>query len=266
MNSLPARKEVLMPVLFIGHGHPVNAIQHNDFTEALQNAGARLPRPRTILVVSAHWLVRNQVLVSGTEAPGMIYDFGPFHPDIFKVVYAAPGAPELARQTAKLIRSRRVGINTTRGFDHGAWTILRHLFPKADIPVFQLSIDFAQPPRYHYDLGRELLPLRKEGVMIIGSGNIVHNLMQVAWDDAGAPADGWAQSFDSTVAGLLKRRSHGDLIEYDRLDFADEAIPTNDHYLPMLYALGLQQEAESVEWLYEGFQYANISMRCFRIS
>jgi 4,5-DOPA dioxygenase extradiol len=266
MAPEPAPKDVLMPVLFIGHGHPINAIQHNDFTEALQKAGMRLPRPRAILVVSAHWLVRNQVLVSGTEAPGMIYDFGPFHPDIFKVVYAAPGAPELARQTAKLIRSRRVGINTTRGFDHGAWTILRHLFPKADIPVFQLSIDFAQPPRFHYDLGRELLPLRKEGVMIIGSGNIVHNLMQVAWDAAGAPVDGWARSFDSTVARLLNQRSHGDLIEYDRLDFADEAIPTNDHYLPMLYALGLQQEGESVEWLYEGFQYANISMRCFSIS
>jgi 4,5-DOPA dioxygenase extradiol len=206
------------------------------------------------------------VLVSGTEAPGMIYDFGPFHPDIFKVVYAAPGAPELARQTAKLIRSRRVGINATRGFDHGAWTVLKHLFPKADIPVFQLSIDFAQPPRFHYDLGRELLPLRKDGVMIIGSGNIVHNLMQVAWDDAGAPADGWARSFDATVAGLLKKRSHDKLIEYDGLNFADQAVPTNDHYLPMLYALGLQQEGESVEWLYEGFQYANISMRCFSVS
>ncbi|HEX7504912.1 MAG TPA: 4,5-DOPA dioxygenase extradiol [Syntrophales bacterium] len=266
MASPSAKRDALMPALFIGHGHPINAIQRNDFTEALEKAGTRLPRPRAVLVVSAHWLVRNQVLVSGTESPGMIYDFGPFHPDLFKVIYAAPGAPEQARRTAKLIRTRRVGINTTRGFDHGAWTILKYLFPKADIPVFQLSIDFAQPPRFHYDLGRELLPLRKEGVMIIGSGNIVHNLMQVAWDDVGAPPDGWARSFDSTVAGLLRKRGHDELIDYGGLDLADEAVPTNDHYLPMLYTLGLQQEGESVEWLYEGFQYANMSMRCFSIS
>jgi 4,5-DOPA dioxygenase extradiol len=135
-----------MPVLFVGHGHPMNGIQQNTFTAALSKAGKNLPRPRAILAVSAHWLTRNNVVVSATERPKTIYDFGPFHPDIFKVVYAAPGAPEQARRTAKMIKSRRVGVSTVRGLDHGAWTILQRLFPEADIPVFQLSIDFAQPP------------------------------------------------------------------------------------------------------------------------
>ena len=259
------KKENLMPVLFIGHGHPMNAIQQNTFTTALSKAGENLPRPRAILVVSAHWLTRNNVIVSAAESPGTIYDFGPFHPDLFKIVYDAPGAPDQARRTARIVKSRKVGISTVRGLDHGAWTILRHLFPVADTPVFQLSIDFAQPPQFHYSLGRELLPLRAEGVLIIGSGNIVHNLMQVAWDNVDAPTDGWAESFDGTTAELLRKGGHDELIEYERLDHAETAVPTNDHYLPLLYAIALQEKGEKIEFLYEGFQYANISMRCFRI-
>ncbi len=265
LKSEAEKSKDLMPVLFIGHGHPLNAIQRNTFTVALSKAGENLPRPQAILAISAHWLTRNNVIVSATESPRTIYDFGPFHPDIFKVVYAAPGAPEQARRTARMVKSRKVGISTVKGFDHGAWTILRHLFPAANIPVFQLSIDFAQPPMFHYDLGRELLPLRAEGVLIIGSGNIVHNLMQISWDNPDAPTDGWAKSFDRTVAELLGKGSHDELIEYERLDFAETAVPTNDHYLPLLYAISLQEKGEKIEFLYEGFQYANISMRCFRI-
>jgi 4,5-DOPA dioxygenase extradiol len=265
LKSEMEKKKDLMPVLFAGHGHPMNAIQKNSFTGALLKAGENLPRPQAILVVSAHWLTRNNVIVSATEKPSTIYDFGPFHPDLFKVVYAAPGAPEQARRTARIVKSRKIGINTVRGLDHGVWTILRHLFPAPDIPVFQLSIDFAQPPRFHYDLGRELLPLRAEGVLILGSGNIVHNLMQVAWDNVDAPPDGWAESFDGIVAELLRKGGHDELIEYERLDHAEAAVPTNDHYLPLLYAIALQGKGEKIEFLYEGFQYANISMRCFRI-
>jgi 4,5-DOPA dioxygenase extradiol len=265
LKSETEGKKSLMPVLFIGHGHPINAIRQNRFTAALSTAATYLPRPRAIMVVSAHWLTRNNVIVSATERPTTIYDFGPFDPDIFKVVYASPGAPEEARHTARIIRSRKVGVSTIRGLDHGAWTILRHLYPAADIPVFQLSIDFALPPRFHYDLGRELLPLRGEGFLVIGSGNIVHNLMQVAWDDADAPPGGWAESFDRNVAELLRKGDHDRLIDYERLEDAERAVPTNDHYLPLLYAISLQQKGEKIEFLHEGFQYANISMRCFRI-
>jgi 4,5-DOPA dioxygenase extradiol len=255
----------MMPVRFVGHGHPINAIQENAFTSALTRVGADLPKPRAILVVSAHWLTRNRVVVSAAEHPRTIYDFGPFHPDIFKVVYDPPGSPALAHRTAKIVQSSQVGINAARGLDHGAWTILKHLFPAADVPVFQLSIDFARPPRFHYDLARELLPLRAEGVMIVGSGNIVHNLMRIDWEDADAPTENWARSFDKTAAEFLINKNHDALIEYDQLEFAETAVPTNDHYLPMLYAIALQEEGEKVNFIHEGFQYANISMRCFRI-
>jgi 4,5-DOPA dioxygenase extradiol len=153
LESETERQKGLMPVLFIGHGHPINAIRQNHFTAALSQASKNLPRPRAILVVSAHWLARNNVIVSATEKPKTIYDFGPFDPDIFKVVYASPGAPEEARHTARILKPRKVGVSAVRGLDHGAWTILLHLYPAADIPVFQLSIDFAQPAQFHYDLG-----------------------------------------------------------------------------------------------------------------
>jgi 4,5-DOPA dioxygenase extradiol len=142
---------------------------------------------------------------------------------------------------------------------------LLHLFPSAETPVFQLSIDVAKPPRFHYDLARQLLPLRSEGVMIVGSGNIVHNLRRIDWEDVNAPTEDWARAFDETAKGLILTERHNGLIEYDRLEFAQAAVPTNDHYLPLLYAIGLQQPEETVQFLFEGFQYANISMRCFRI-
>jgi 4,5-DOPA dioxygenase extradiol len=255
----------MMPALFIGHGHPLNAIQRNEFTTALNQASAELPRPDAILVVSAHWLSRSDVAVSATEQPETIYDFGPFHPDLFRITYSAPGAPRQADRVAGLITAPAVRVDHRRGLDHGAWAVLRHLFPAADIPVFQLSIDVAQPPRSHYGLARRLLPLRSEGVMIVGSGNIVHNLRRIDWQNVNAPTEDWAKAFDATVKDLVLASRHQALVEYDRLEFARAAVPTNDHYLPMLYAVGLQQPGEQVEFLYEGFQYGNISMRCFRI-
>jgi 4,5-DOPA dioxygenase extradiol len=255
----------MMPVLFIGHGHPLNAILRNDFTSALALAGADLPRPEAILVVSAHWLSRNEVAVSATEQPETIYDFGAFHPDLFRITYSAPGAPRQAQQVADLITARAVRVDPRRGLDHGAWTILLHLFPAADIPVFQLSIDVAQPPRFHYDLARKLVPLRSEGVMVVGSGNIVHNLRRVDWENENAPAEDWARAFDERAKDLLFRRRHDDLIQCERLEFAGAAVPTNDHYLPLLYTIGLQQPGEGLQFLFEGFQYANISMRSLQI-
>jgi 4,5-DOPA dioxygenase extradiol len=255
----------MTPVLFIGHGHPLNAIQRNAFTAALTRAGTALPRPEAILVASAHWLSRNWVAVSATERPETIYDFGPFHPDLFRIAYPAPGAPGKAQRVVDLLNDRDIRIDRRRGLDHGAWTVLSNLFPSADIPVFQLSIDSAQPPQFHYDLARQLLPLRSEGVLVIGSGNIVHNLRRIDWEDAGAPTEDWARAFDETARDLILSSRHHALIEYGQLEFAEAAVPTNDHYLPLLYALGLQQPGERLEFLYEGFQYANVSMRCFRI-
>jgi len=255
----------MMPALFIGHGHPINAIQRNNFTSALAQAGTTLPRPEAILVVSAHWLSRNGVSVSATEQPETIYDFGPFHPDLFRITYSAPGAPRLADRVVGLVAAPAVRVDRRRGLDHGAWTVLLHLFPTADIPVCQLSIDVAQPPQFHYDLARQLLPLRSEGVMIIGSGNIVHNLRRIDWEDVNAPTEDWARTFDETAKDLIITNRHDALIQYDRLEFASAAVPTNDHYMPLLYTIGLQQPGEPVQFLFEGFQYANISMRCFRI-
>ena len=255
----------MMPVLFIGHGHPLNAIQRNDFTAALARAGGNLPRPDAILVVSAHWLSRNGLAVSAAEQPETIYDFGPFHPDLFRLAYPAPGAPRQAQRTADLLADHAVRVDPRRGLDHGAWSVLLHLFPAADIPVFQLSIDFAQPPQFHYDLAGKLRPLRSEGVMVIGSGNIVHNLRRIDWQDISAPTEDWARAFDEAAKDLVLTRRHDALVQYDRLEFAQAAIPTNDHYLPLLYAIGLQQAGETVQFFFEGFQYANISMRCLRI-
>jgi 4,5-DOPA dioxygenase extradiol len=255
----------MIPVLFIGHGHPLNAIRRNDFTSALALAGADLPRPEAILVVSAHWLSRNEVAVSATEQPETIYDFGAFHPDLFRITYSAPGAPRQAQQVADLITARAVRVDPRRGLDRGAWTILLHLFPAADIPVFQLSIDVAQPPRFHYDLARKLIPLRSEGVLVVGSGNIVHNLRRIDWEDEKAPAEEWARAFDEHAKDLLLTSRHDALIAYKQLEFAGAAVPTNDHYLPLLYTISLQQQDETVQFLFEGFQYANISMRSLQI-
>jgi 4,5-DOPA dioxygenase extradiol len=255
----------MMPVLFIGHGHPLNAIQKNDFTAALARAGRSLPRPASILVVSAHWLSRNGVAVSAAEPPETLYDFGPFHPDLFRIAYPAPGAPRPARRLADLLSEPGVRVDLRRGLDHGAWSVLLHLFPEADIPVFQMSIDAGRPPRFHYDLARRLLPLRSEGVMIVGSGNIVHNLRRIDWENKDAPTEEWAGTFDATAKDLILKGRHEALIRYEQLEHASAAVPTNDHYLPLLYALGMQQPGEAVAFLYEGFQYANISMRCLRI-
>jgi 4,5-DOPA dioxygenase extradiol len=255
----------MMPVLFIGHGHPLNAIQRNDYTAALARAGKALARPAAILVVSAHWLSRSGVAVSAAEQPATIYDFGPFHPDLFRIAYPAPGARRQAQRTAELIGNHAVRIDHRRGLDHGAWTVLLHLFPAADIPVFQLSIDYAQPPRFHYDLARRLLPLRSEDILVVGSGNIVHNLRRIDWEDIDASTEDWARAFDAQARDLLLAGRHDALIEYGELEFAEAAVPTSDHYLPLLYAIGLQCAGEAVQFLFEGFQYANISMRCLRI-
>ncbi|MBC9931836.1 4,5-DOPA dioxygenase extradiol [Chitinophaga qingshengii] len=256
--------EKAMPVMFIGHGNPMNGISDNAFTHALSQMGRQLPdRPRAILVISAHWLTKGtHVLV--TPQPQTIHDFGGFPEALYQVQYPAPGAPAFAHATKALITSTRVVEDDQWGLDHGAWTVLKHMYPVADIPVYQLSIDYHQPPEYHFKLAAELQALRHKGVLIMGSGNIVHNLRRIIFSDDAQPFD-WALSFDALVKEKLEKKAFGDLVNYHTLGTAAElSIPTNDHYLPMLYTLGLVKPNEEIQFTYEEIQNGSISMRCFR--
>ncbi len=242
------------PVLFIGHD--------NTFTRSLRELGQRTERPRAVLVVSAHWLTPGRTAVSTHPKPPTIHDFGGFPDELYRVTYPAPGQPELARAAAAQVKSLRVHEDHEMGLDHGAWSILHHLWPKADLPVFQLSIDYARPPAFHYDLGRELRGLRDRGVLVIGSGNLVHNLRRLDGDEGAAPYE-WAQAFDAWARERLAQRDDAALVAYDRQPSARLAVPTNDHYLPMLYVLGLLEEREPIRFTHESFQHGSISMRCF---
>ncbi|MEC5146157.1 4,5-DOPA dioxygenase extradiol [Chitinophaga sp. 212800010-3] len=252
-----------MPVMFIGHGNPMNGISDNAFTHALSKMGKDVGnQPTAILVISAHWLTKGTHVLTAPK-PSTIHDFGGFPEALYAVQYPAPGAPELARETKQLITSADVVEDDQWGLDHGSWTVLRHMYPKADVPVFQLSIDFYKSPEYHFKLAAELKALRDKGVLIMGSGNIVHNLRQVSFSDNAQPFD-WALSFDHTVKEKLEQRAFNDLVNYHTLGReAQLSIPTNDHYLPMLYTLGLIDKEEDIRFTYEEIQNGSISMRCF---
>lgn len=253
-----------MPALFIGHGSPMNAIQHNKFTEALAKTGKEIPHPKAILVVSAHWQTRG-TFVTVTEKPETIYDFGGFPDELFRVKYPAPGSPSFARETKNAVTFTTVQEDKSWGLDHGAWTILKHLYPNADIPVFEFSLDYTKPPDYHYKLAKELNVLRDKGVLIIGSGNIVHNLGMLNWRDPNAKFD-WGVEFDTKVAESLQAKNHESLIHYEKMgNAATLSVPTNEHYLPMLYAAAVQQNNESLKFIYQGIEMGAISMRCFQI-
>ncbi|CAD5369665.1 4,5-DOPA dioxygenase extradiol [Rubrivivax sp. A210] len=259
----PAR----MPTLFIGHGSPMNAIQDNGFSRFLRSWGGRLPRPRAILMVSAHWLTPGTTAVGVQARPRTIHDFGGFPKALFDMEYPAPGAPGFAREAAALVLRTRVAPREDWGLDHGSWTVLHHLYPAADVPVFQLSIDFDKPAAYHHALGRELAPLRERGVLIVGSGNVVHNLrvLDHAEGLAASASRPWAQAFDDGVRRALAGRDDMALVNYTRLagEAAATAVPTPDHYLPLLYALGASDSmSEPAASVFEGFQAGTISMRC----
>jgi 4,5-DOPA dioxygenase extradiol len=248
-----------MPCLFLGHGSPMNAIEDNEFHREWEVLGQKLRRPKAILCVSAHWETRG-VYVTGSERPETIHDFNGFPRALFDVRYPAPGSPELARRVADLLEDEtRVHIDPARGLDHGAWGVLQPMYPAADIPIVQLSLSVLQPGAWHYDLARKLGPLRDEGVLVVGSGNIVHNLRVLRWKDS-TPYD-WALRFDEEVAEHIATHHHDGLLGYETLG-ADAllSIPTPEHYLPLLYALALQREDEPVEFFNEGVQ-SSISMR-----
>ena len=245
-----------MPVLFVGHGNPMNAIERNEFHENWAALGERLPRPAAILCISAHWETRN-AYVTATETPETIHDFYGFPKALFDVRYPAPGMPALARRVAELVTTERVRLDPGRGLDHGAWSFLIAMYPAARVPVVQLSMDTSLPGRHHYALARQLASLRDEGVLVIGSGNFVHNLRLFDFRNPAPLA--WAERCDAEIRGHIAAGRHDPLIDYPTHDEARLAVPTPEHYLPLLYAVALQQPAETIEFFNEKVQGA-ISM------
>lgn len=254
-----------MPVIFIGHGSPMNAIRENAFTRSLRDWGEALPRPAAILSVSAHWLTHGVTGVGIQAQPRTIHDFSGFPDELHRMQYPAPGAPELAQLAADTVKQRTVHGTDRWGLDHGTWTVLRHLYPKADVPVFQLSIDYDQPAAFHYSIGRELAVLRERGVLVLGSGNVVHNLRATErhLPEAAEASRPWARGYDLAVKRALDGRDDRALIGWQQLSmFAAQAVPTPDHYYPLLYALGAAAPAEPVRHVFEGFHSGTLSMRC----
>ncbi len=236
-----------MPVLFVGHGNPMNAIEENEFVAGFRKMGQEIQRPNAILCVSAHWETRG-TFVTAMEKPPTIHDFGGFPPALFEVQYPAPGSPELAKETQSLIKKTPVGLDNNWGLDHGAWSVIKHFYPKADIPVIQMSLDYKQSPQNHYNLAKELASLRDKGVLIIGSGNMVHNLRLMAWDKMHTNYGfDWALEASEKMKKFILSGDHRQLINYSSQGKAFSlAIPTPEHFLPLLYALALKEENEKV--------------------
>lgn len=253
-----------MPVLFLGHGSPMNAIEDNPFSRGWQEVGRGLPRPSAILCISAHWETRG-TFVTGMDKPRTIHDFGGFPQALFDVQYPAPGSPELAASTQQAITSAHVGVDHAWGLDHGAWSVIIHLFPKADIPVVQLSLDRTLSPAQHYALAGELASLRKKGVLIIGSGNMVHNLGVIDWHNPTGGYD-WAQEASTRMKELIQRGDHGGLVNYSTQGKAFQlSIPTPEHYLPLLYTLALKEEADPLSLFNDQLMMGSIAMTSLRI-
>ena len=238
-----------MPVLFVGHGSPMNAIEENEFTLYWKKLAAEIEKPKAVLCISAHWLTRG-TFVTAMNHPKTIHDFGGFPQALFDVNYPAPGNPELAEETAKLITSTSIGLDHEWGLDHGTWSIVKNMYPNAEIPVLQLSIDYSQPAQYHYDLAKQLGALRKKGVLIIGSGNMVHNLGLVAWDKLNESFGfDWAIEMNTIFKKKIEENDHTALIQYEKLSSAAKlAVPTPDHYYPLIYTLGLKEEKDSISF------------------
>ncbi len=243
-------QEHLMPVLFIGHGSPMNGIEDTEFSRRWTQMAKEIPTPTAVLVVSAHWFTKG-TKITAMDFPQTIHDFGGFPQELFDVQYHAPGNPVLAKETADLLHSANVELDHDWGLDHGTWTVVRHMYPEANIPVLQLSIDYTKGPQYHYDLARELLALRKKGVLIIGSGNMVHNLRMVAWgrlNDSEYAYD-WAAKMNHKFKELIGSGDHKPLINYSSLGReAMLAIPTPEHYLPLIYTIGLNTKNDDISF------------------
>lgn len=258
LNAAFPDSDEKMPVLFVGHGSPMNAIEDNEFSCAWDRVGETLPRPNAILCISAHWESAG-TLVTAMAQPQTIHDFYGFPPELYEKTYPAPGSPELARLVQATVKKAAVRLDETWGLDHGAWSVLCRLFPKAGVPVVQLSLDRTRAPAFHYALGKELRRLRNKGILIVGSGNMVHNLRLMAWQDEGYD---WAIEFDGTLEQLILSGDHDSIVNYHNLGKAARlAVPTNEHYLPLLYVLALQDRQEPVCFFADRVTLGAISMR-----
>ncbi|MBW8199259.1 4,5-DOPA dioxygenase extradiol [Flagellimonas abyssi] len=245
-QSLPFTQK--MPVLFLGHGSPMNAIEENEFVASFRQLGKEVIKPKIILCISAHWETKG-TKVTAMQNPPTIHDFGGFPQALFDVQYPAPGSPELARVTKEIITKTDVELDTHWGLDHGAWSVIKHMYPNADVPVIQLSLDYTKPPKYHYELAQQLETLRHKGVLIVGSGNVVHNLRKVKWDKLNdAYAWDWAEETNEKIKSFIVDGNHQALIDYGKqgTSFA-LSIPTPEHYLPLIYILGLKDKKESID-------------------
>ena len=266
LNTLtnPFESTAKMPVLFVGHGSPMNAIETNEFSLEWQKLGKSLPKPFAILCISAHWETRG-TFVTAMEKPQTIHDFGGFPQALFDVRYPAPGSPELARETKEIVSKTDVGLDEKWGLDHGAWSVINRFYPEADVPVIQMSLDYYQKPQYHYDLAKELASLRNKGVLIIGSVNMVHNLRAVDW---GKPNQGfdWAQEANEKFKKLIVENDHHQLINYKKLGREVElSVPTPEHYLPLLYTLALKTEKDEVSFFNDKCVMGSLNMTSVRI-
>jgi 4,5-DOPA dioxygenase extradiol len=247
-----------MPALFMGHGSPMNAIEDNEFSRVWGEIGRALPKPTAILCISAHWETRGTA-VTAMSQPKTIHDFGGFPRALFEYQYPAPGSPELAQLVKQTVLKTEVALDESWGLDHGAWSVLTKMFPESDIPVVQFSLDQTKEPAYHYALGKELAALRYKGVLILGSGNIVHNLGMLNFQ--GKPHS-WANEFDEAISQAILAKDHASLINYQQFGLAARySVPTNEHYLPLLYIIAQQDETSQVRFLTEGITLGSLSMR-----
>ncbi|MDX2190967.1 MAG: 4,5-DOPA dioxygenase extradiol [Bacteroidota bacterium] len=257
-----------MPVLFLGHGNPMNAIEENQFVTGFRSIAKTLPKPNAILCISAHWYTKG-TKVTAMEMPRTIHDFGGFPKELFEVQYPAKGSPELAQETKTILQPTVVELDEKWGLDHGAWSVIKHLYPNADIPVIQMSIDYTKPAQYHYELAQKLNSLRHRGILIIGSGNIVHNLGLVDWKNFEIDNYGhdWAIEARETMNKYLLNGDYQPLINYDKQSKAvNMAIPTPDHYLPLIYTLGLQQKGENLTLFNDKLVAGSLSMTSVKIT
>lgn len=267
LNTLHAKTE-RMPILFLGHGNPMNAIEENEFVGGWKSIAKELPKPNAILCVSAHWET-DGTQVTAMEKPRTIHDFSGFPPELYTVQYPAPGSPELANETKSCVTKTNISFDETWGLDHGTWSVIKHLYPTAEVPIVQLSLDYKKTPQAHYELAKELSALREKGVLIIGSGNIVHNLELIAWNKINKPEFGfdWALEANETIKKSILSGDHKELINYQSLGKSLQlAIPTPEHFLPLLYILALQQKDESINFFNDKSVMGSLTMTSLKIN
>lgn len=262
LTNLPLSER--MPAMFVGHGSPMNAIEENKYSKKWREIGAKFNTPKAILCVSAHWMTRGKTKVTIMEKPKTIHDFGGFPQALFDAQYPAPGSPEFAKLTIETVKKIHIDEDEQWGLDHGTWSVLLQMFPKADIPVYQLSLDLSQSTLFHFELAKELKSLREKGVLIIGSGNMVHNLRKLNFE--GTPYD-WATEFDSKMKEYIDAKNYMGVVEYEKLgSIATNAHPTNEHFLPLLYTLGVADAKDELNYFNLGIDMGSISMRSLVLS